>query len=221
MNSAIKFENVSFSYSDLPVLNDVSFDIKFGEFVAIVGENGAGKSTTMKLMLRQLVPNSGLISLFGSDINQTTSFSDVAYLSQSATEHYKNFPSTIRELVVNHLSYLRKDIDVNQLAEVVDLAQRMDFKLCELSGGQLQRVGLLLALIRDCKLILLDEPIAGVDKKFSSEYIQMLKKLSDKGCAVVMITHDLACCRKEYDRILRVEGGHIVEEDTSCLLMIS
>lgn len=207
MNKVLDITNLCFAYEDEPVLTGVTLRVEHSQFVALVGENGAGKSTLMNLILGKLKPSAGEIRLFGDERTINNHYDDIAYVSQYSVLGYKDFPTTIEEVVRVHLKHLKKKVHVDELLATVRLEAHIHKKLSQLSGGQLQRVGLLLALIKDAKLILLDEPTSGIDKKFSAELYQILRKLCDQGKTVVIITHHLSEARGFVDKTMCLEDG--------------
>ncbi|WP_297813575.1 metal ABC transporter ATP-binding protein [uncultured Finegoldia sp.] len=200
--------DLSFSYEKNPILDGVSFAVNEGDFVAIVGENGAGKSTLMNLMLQNLTNYDGEIQLFGVDIKRDNHFRDLAYISQNSVLSYKNFPTTIEECVKIHLSFLKKKADLKFYLEQVGLFEHRKKSLDELSGGQLQRLGIVLALIKDAKIIFLDEPTSGIDEKFADEFFENLSNLKNK--TVVIITHQLDLAGKYIDYAIKIKDKKAV-----------
>lgn len=211
MNSVCSLDNISFAYADAPVISHASLDIFSQEFVALIGDNGAGKSTLMNLILGNLHPSKGDISLFGDPIIQCNHHQDIAYVSQNSVLGYRNFPTTIKELVNIHRSFLHVTTDVVDLLKMVQLEDHVNKGLSELSGGQLQRVGILLALLKNAKLILLDEPTSGIDKKFSKELYELLRNLTLQGKTIVLITHHLHELSAYVDRVVKLEKGQLTE----------
>lgn len=215
MSSALEVVGLRFSYGDGPVLESVSLSVAEGQFAAIVGDNGVGKSTLMGLVLGDLVPDAGEIRLFGDLRTIDDHYADIAYVSQDAVRGYRNFPTTIEELVSVHLAHLKAHADAGPLLETVGLAQHRGHALRQLSGGQLQRVGLLVALVKGARLVLLDEPTTGIDRRFSVELYRILRNLCDEGRTVVMITHHLSEAAPFIDRALLLSDGRLSELDPS------
>lgn len=203
----LEIRDLCFSYEDEPVLRGVDFRLEASELVALVGENGAGKSTLMKLVLSQLRPQSGEVLLFGDPVAKDNHHADIAYVSQDAVRGYKHFPTTIEELVAVHRRHLHVKKDMDELLHLVRLEGHEKKKLNQLSGGQLQRVGLLVALVKDARLVLLDEPTTGVDAKFSVELYQILERLAQAGKTVLVITHHLSEAAPFANRVVRLKGG--------------
>lgn len=200
--------NISVGYNFKPILKNLSFCVNQGEYLSIVGENGTGKSTLMKTIL-------GLIS----PIEGTVSFSDgllkgeIGYLPQQ-TEVQKDFPAFVKEIVISGCQahcglrpfYNRKE---RQLAEkaMQDMQISGISKKCyrELSGGQQQRVLLARALCATRKMLLLDEPVSGLDPNVTSEMYSLINRLNkNDGITVIMITHDINAAVKYSSHILSI-----------------
>lgn len=208
MNKVLQLSNVCFSYDHQEwILQHLNGEINEGEFVAMIGENGAGKSTLLNLILGNLKPQQGEIRLFGDLVNEKPHYEDIAYISQNSVMNYRNFPTTVIEVVKIHLRFLKKGKDYGSYLKLVNLEEQGHKMLNELSGGQLQRVAILLALIKNAKLIILDEPTSGVDQLFSEELYRMLERLKKEGKTILMVTHHLQDVQIHVDRILRLVRG--------------
>jgi ABC superfamily ATP binding cassette transporter, ABC protein len=208
MNNVVEINNLSFGYDKNKILKDINLVVKEKEFDLIIGENGVGKSTLLNLILGNL-KSYKKIKLFGDYIDKDNHYKDISYISQNAVNGYRNFPTTVSEAVDIHLSYLKKDRDVSDYLKLVNLERCSNKRLSELSGGQLQRFGLLLALIKDAKLIILDEPTTGIDSKFSITLYELLKELSRNGKTIIMVTHNLSDAKKYADRVFEIKDGVI------------
>ncbi len=211
MPKVLEAKGLDFSYEDGPVLEGVDFHVGEGELVALVGENGAGKSTLMRLVLGELEPKEGEVLVFGQQAAARMHYGRTAYVSQDSVRGYRHFPTTIAELVAVHRRHLGISTDVGELLRHVRLDDQRDKALSQLSGGQLQRVGLLVALLKEAQLILLDEPTSGVDARFSSELYQVLRDLADGGRSILVITHQLADLLPFADRVLRLRSHCVTE----------
>lgn len=216
MSNALEISNLYFKYSNNYVIENLNFFVEEGQFVAIIGENGSGKSTLLNLILQNLKAEKGTIKIFGDNILDDNHYRDIAYISQNSVLSYKNFPTTIEEVIKNHLKYLKKDKkDLKKYLELINLEKHAKKSLSELSGGQLQRVGLALALIKDAKLILLDEPTTGIDKKFGKELFNLLKDLSKDNKTIIVVTHELEEASEYVDKVLHIKNGK--EHSCECL----
>lgn len=207
MSRILEVENLSFSYEGTKILDRLSFFVEEHEFAVIVGDNGAGKTTLMNLILGNLSPENGDIRRFGEPLHPHPHERRIAYISQTSVQGYRSFPTTIKEAVRIHQRYLGHTKDRDEILRLVGLENHADKRLNQLSGGQLQRTAIALALIKDAELILLDEPTAGIDKKFSLELYELLARLK-KSKTIVMITHHLNETEPYVDRVIHLADGH-------------
>lgn len=207
MNKILEVNNLTFAYEDRAILNDFSCTMNEGDFVGIIGRNGAGKTTLLNLILGNLKKYKGEIKLFGDDIKGNNHLDDISYISQSAVSAYKNFPTTISECLKINLRRLKKNIDADQMFKDLDLYDHRNKRLSELSGGQLQKLGILLALIKDSDFIILDEPTNNIDPAFTYELLEILTKLKSEGKTILMVTHNMEITNKYLDYVFKVEKG--------------
>lgn len=207
MSKVLEIEKLHFTYGEYPLLQGVDFSLAAGKFAAIVGGNGVGKTTLMNLILGKLKAETGKIRLFEDSLSVDNHYRDLGYLSQEAVSRYRNFPTTVKELLKMYLAQLKQKTDPEALLENVGLVAVQNHRLSELSGGQLQRVGLLVALLKQARLILLDEPTGGVDQQFSLELYQILRRQCLAGNSVLMITHHLTEAALFLDEAYRLEKG--------------
>lgn len=206
----IEVNNLSFAYQvNQSVLKNINFTIDANKFVALIGPNGAGKSTLFKILLGNIKLDSCDIKFFGDPLASANHNKEIAYISQYSILAYQDFPTTVYELLSIHLKFLKSKVKVEYYLEMMDLKERSHHRLNELSGGQLQRVALAIAILKEPKLIILDEPTSGIDKKFSHELFDLLSKLSKKGISILMATHNLAVAKDYVDEILCLEDGSI------------
>ena len=195
MSYLIECKNLTAGYEGMPVVKDLSFNVSAGDYLCIVGENGSGKSTLMKTILGLRSALSGEI-IFGDGLKQT----EIGYLPQQ-TAAQKDFPATVREVVLSGclgrkgLSpfYSKADKklceDNIELLGITGIAHR---SYRNLSGGQQQRVLLARALCATGKLLLLDEPVSGLDCMVTAEMYGIISRLNrEQGITIIMISHDL------------------------------
>ena len=187
---AIEIKNLSFSYENENILENLSMQVEKGKFALIIGENGAGKTTLIRLILNQLKDYRGEIKILSDSIEKSNHYKDLAYISQSSVQSYKLFPTNVKEVIQNHIKFLNKSYDIDKLLKDFDLLDVKYHALCDLSGGQIQRLALILAFIKDAKLLILDEPTAAIDMKFSRDFYERLKNLTNNGKTILMISHD-------------------------------
>ena len=203
----IHFENVSFSYADTLVLKDVTLDLKDGMFIGILGPNGGGKSTFLKLALGLVKPTQGKIE---RKVNK------ISYIAQTTSLSDSSFPATVEEIVSLGLPssfsfFHRKEREekIKKTLEEFDLTSLRKRLVNELSGGQLQRVKVAKALIKDPSFIVLDEPDAGMDEETHHSLVTLIEELHKKGKGILFVSHhpeDL----KEADQIFFIEGGSVM-----------
>lgn len=212
--SAISVDNLSFSYSQTPILRNVSFDIKEGECVGVIGPNGGGKSTLMKLICGFLKPATGSIKIFGKKpcdaYNEANPL--LAYVPQTLGFD-KQFPISTIEVVLSgrlsHLtwwgSYRKADhLAAEEALEKVGLTAFADKPFSTLSGGQAQRILIARALASHPKVMLLDEPTASVDQAAEADIFKLLKSLKEE-ITFLIVTHDLNQAVDQVDRLLVVQ----------------
>ncbi|MBR1692229.1 MAG: ABC transporter ATP-binding protein [Lachnospiraceae bacterium] len=202
-------KNLMLGYENNILVRDLSFEVNQGDYLCIVGENGSGKSTLMRTILRLQPPMGGEIA-FGDGMRPN----EIGYLPQQ-TVVQKDFPASVREIVLSgcqgHSSgsffYSKEE---KQLAaehmERLGIAELSGRCYRELSGGQQQRVLLARALCATGKLLLLDEPVSGLDPKVTMEMYHLIKGLNDQGISIIMISHDIQAAVKYASHILHIDA---------------
>ena len=198
---AVSIDNLNFSYSQTPVLKDCNLNVDLGEFTVILGGNGSGKSTLIKLMLGELKKKSGEIKILGKNIEDYVSFKDIGYVPQINIVNKIAFPITCLELVSLNLYEefgLIKIPKKNHYQKAKDILKKMGMEnyintpVNELSGGLAQRAMISKAMINDPKILILDEPTAGVDKYSKDHFFETIDFLSKKfNVTIIMVTHEL------------------------------
>ncbi len=206
---AIECSSVSFSYGETRVLSSLSLTIKEGSFICISGRNGSGKTTLMRLILGELLPQQGTLSIFGQSPQSFSAWKDVGYMSQFPVD--AAFPATVREVVMTGLYALKPQRNQREhlITEALSLTGMQDMKdrlLGELSGGQRQRV-----LAGAPRLLLLDEPTAGVDSQSSTMIYETLAHLQTHGLTIVVISHDTHELERYTSQVVRIEDGRILK----------
>ena len=208
MMAQLTCQNLCVGYDGKPVLQDLSFEIFAGDYLCIVGENGSGKSTLMKTILGLQSPINGRI-LAGDGLRKN----EIGYLPQQ-TQVQKDFPASVREIVLSGCQgrcgirpfYNKEEKQLAAAAmdkmQITQLARRC---YRELSGGQQQRVLLARALCATRKILLLDEPVSGLDPKVTAEMYALIEKLNrEDGITVIMISHDISSALKYASHILHI-----------------
>ena len=202
----LTFENIAIGYENNVILDNLSFSIESGDYLAILGENGAGKSTLLKTMLGLIPPLKGKI-VFDRDVKKT----EVGYLPQQ-TAVQRDFPASVWEVVIsgclakNGLRpfYTKQDKELAR-ENIKKMGLEGLEKRCyrELSGGQQQRVLLARALCSSNKLLVLDEPVTGLDPKATNQLYEIVDSLNKEGITVIMISHDLPVL-KHANKVLHI-----------------
>ncbi len=210
--SAIKVDDVHFFYTDAPILQDVSLHIESGAFIGIIGPNGGGKTTLLKLLMGFLSPQRGAISLLGKTPEKARLH--IGYVPQ-AHRFDKEFPVTVEELVfmgcLASISPLKKVPEPLQ-KKALDLMERLgllphkDKAFGSLSGGLAQRALLARALVSDPSILLLDEPTANIDPPSTSLIFDLLEEMKGQK-TILLVTHDLKTVIERVDRVLCIEGA--------------
>lgn len=200
--------NISLGYEGKKIVEDINFSVNTGDYLCIVGENGSGKSTLMKTLLNLKTPMEGSI-VTGDGLKQE----EIGYLPQQ-TVVQKDFPASVREIVLSGClnrcgmrPFYSKEEKQLAATNMERLGIRHLAKRCyrELSGGQQQRVLLARALCATRKLLLLDEPVAGLDPKAMADMYEIIKSLnSEDGITVIMISHDIKATVKYASHILHI-----------------
>ncbi len=201
----IQVRNLSYSYYDAKTLEDISFDILKGEFVCIIGSNGTGKSTLLKLLLGIIPLQEGEILYLGEKTNEFKKLG-ISYVSQRATAFNQSFPATVSEVVSLGLLGFRKDSkEIKAALEKVGMLESANKLIGNLSGGQQQRVLIAKALVSRPRIIFLDEPTTGIDHHAAGALCCLLAELNEKEqLTVVMVTHDFSLTKSHATKILKL-----------------
>lgn len=208
MNYAIEINNLSLNFAEIKVLENINFNITDGSFVSIVGPNGAGKTTLMKILLGLIKYNTGEVKIFGKNPNEVDP-ALIGYVPQVKTMDRK-FPALAIELVTSGLSRRwpwfvkgeekQRSMEALSMVKASNLAKR---SLSELSGGELQRVCLARSIVRNPKLVVLDEPATGIDAIGEADLYNLLEAYQEKSNAtILMITHDWHVANHHSDFVL-------------------
>ncbi len=211
------------------ILKNITFTIQRGEYVAVIGPNGGGKSTLMKLLLGLIMPTKGDISIFGQKEGYSKD-GKIGYVAQQASQIDRNFPITVGE-VVNlgakskySLFGLKKYVQashVEQIMEKMGIAELKNRRIAELSGGQIQRVMIARALVSKPQILILDEPNTGVDTHSQRKFYELLKKLNqEENITILFVTHDLGVIADDVNSVLCINqtllSCHNPHEILSC-----
>jgi len=195
-------------------VDGVSIRIRPGEVYGLIGPNGSGKSTTMKALLGLLAPTSGSCAIFGKDSMKVDSRNDVGFLPENPY-FYKHLTGAETLRFYGKLCNIRGKIleaRVNELLDLVDLSNARDRRLGGYSKGMLQRIGLAQALVQEPRLLILDEPTAGVDPLGSRQIRDLILKLRDRGITVFLCSHLLEQVQEVCDHVGIIFQGRMVKE---------
>ena len=204
---ALECRDVRFSYGAHVVLEDLSFAVPIGEFAAILGPNGSGKTTLLRLALGLDRPTSGSVLLFGEPAAGFRDWTKIGYVPQTIDGLQRQYPGTVSEVVAqglyrgfDPLAAVRRrgQRQVEDALGTVGIQDLRDRKMATLSAGQQQRTLLARALVREPQLLVLDEPVAGVDAAAEEQFYDLLRRLNgDMGITVLMVTHDIGAVMRE------------------------
>ncbi len=208
----IELDNVSFSYGDTPVIENLSFTVRKGEYLGIIGPNGGGKTTLIKVILGLLHQTEGRVVLFGKDRHDFKERYRIGYVPQRVTQTDKEFPATVFEVVktgrIARLGFFerftKKDIDaVERAMEISGIARYRDTLVGNLSGGERQRVFIARALAGEPDVLILDEPTVGVDIGAQKTFYDFLSSLNrDQHLTIIFISHDIDAVSQETKTVL-------------------
>lgn len=220
ISAMIKFENVSKSFGPISALKDINFEVKDGEFVFLVGPSGAGKTTILKLILREYLPTSGKIKFDKTDITNLPN-KDVPSIRQQMGVVFQDFKvlpeRTVAENVEVALAVVgveREDWEkrIKHVLKLVGLNKRANLFPSQLSGGELQRVSLARALVVNPKLILADEPTGNLDWDTASEIMKLMESINKEGKTIIMATHHQGLIKHAKHRVIEIIDGKVVSD---------
>ena len=216
----IQAYNVNMSYKeDIQVLNDVSFEVQKGEFVFLVGESGAGKTTILRLLYRGLIPTSGELVVAGRNLS-TLSKSEIPGFRRRVGVVFQDFKLLPNKTVQQNIAVAMKVTgikptevrhNVNQLLQQMSLVHRRDAYPAEISGGEQQRVAIARAMANSPTILLADEPTGNLDPKLSLEIMHLFENFNFRGTTILVATHDVALIRKLSKRVIRIQEGRSIE----------
>ncbi len=226
-SKVIEIENLSFSYGKQTTLSNISFDVEEHQFTAVIGPNGGGKSTLVKLMLGLLEPDSGSLKVLGDEPKRARE--KVGYVPQYIDVNL-DFPITVLDVVMmgNQKEHLKgsltlfqrlfpvryNDIEIRcaySTLEKVGMQEYMQRKIGDLSGGQRQRVMIARALCSHPKLLILDEPTSNIDPKGQKEIFELLRELN-RDLTIFVVSHDLAVVSEYAEKIIYINRESFVHD---------
>jgi cell division transport system ATP-binding protein len=217
----IRLESVSKVYkSSVVALRDISTDIQKEEFVFLVGSSGSGKSTFIRLLLKEEEPSEGTIYVAGKDIGQLPKWR-VPYLRRNIGCVFQDFKLLTNKSVAENVAFALEVIGrpqhvirerVPAIIELVGLSDKLNNRPDELSGGEQQRVCIARAMVNRPPILLADEPTGNLDPATSADIMRLLFRLNDAGTTCVIATHDHAIVDRSRKRVIELDGGKIVRD---------
>lgn len=204
-------QKVSFAYGENKILDRISFEVKPGDYVGIVGPNGGGKTTLLRIMLGLLKPAEGEVLLLGKPIRNSEIRHQIGYVPQRAAGDDFAFPASVAEVVMSGRTPVRGMLGgrtkadlaaVKRAMKTADVMHLSHRRIGMLSGGERQRVLIARALAAEPAVLMLDEPTAAVDALSQETFYAFLRKLHSEGLTIVIVSHDLDIITHEVDTIL-------------------
>ncbi len=218
----IDVKNLSKSFGDHLVLDDISEHISPGEKVVVIGPSGSGKSTFLRCLNLLETPTAGTITFENTVITDPkVKIDKVRQQMGMVFQHFNLFPNmTIRKNITlapvqtKLMSQAEADEVAATLLKRVDLLDKADAYPNQLSGGQKQRIAIVRALAMKPKVMLFDEPTSALDPEMVGEVLDVMKELAQEGMTMVVVTHEMGFAREVGSRVLFMDGGHILEQNT-------
>ena len=218
----IDVKNLSKSFGDNLVLDDISEHIYPGEKVVIIGPSGSGKSTFLRCLNQMELATSGTITFEGTEVTDPKVDIDAVRRKMGMVfQHFNLFPNmTIRKNITlapvrtGLMKQAEADEVAMQLLRRVGLEEKADAYPNQLSGGQKQRIAIVRALAMNPKVLLFDEPTSALDPEMVGEVLEVMKELAADGMTMVVVTHEMGFAREVGNRVLFMDGGKIVEQGT-------
>ncbi|SDK06895.1 metal ABC transporter ATP-binding protein [Sediminibacillus albus] len=196
----ISMKNVNFNYENKTALKNINFEIRQGAFMGLIGPNGGGKTTLIKLILGLFKPQKGSIELFNVPIGKFKNWDKIGFVSQKANTFNQGFPATVEEVVsmgltskVGYLKFFTKQHKqkIRDAIKQVGMSEYLNENIGDLSGGQQQRIFIARALVSDPELLILDEPTVGVDTENVQKFYELLHQLNaQRNITLLLVTHD-------------------------------
>ncbi len=200
---AVSVEKVSYDYGQGPALDGISFTVDEGDLLGIIGPNGAGKTTLFNCVLGLIEDYQGTITVFGRDIRKDRgALARIGYVPQKKSID-SNFPATVEEVVaLGAISKKPSKAKVAQALETVGMSAFRNRRIGELSGGQQQRVLIAKALVNDPQLLILDEPVTGIDQVTQNKFYALVQKINKEGrITIIWSSHDLDAIQKLANKV--------------------
>ena len=222
LNLMIHMKNVTKVYENGAVaLKNINVDIRKGEFVFLVGSSGAGKSTFIKMLFREVLPSSGILTVNGRDVIRMAN-KEVPYLRRSLGVIFQDYRLLPEKTVYENISFAMQVIEaprrlmqrsVNSVLDIVGLRDKYKCFPHQLSGGEQQRVAIARAIVNNPAIVIADEPTGNLDPETSWGIMDIFQRINAAGTTIVMATHDKTIVDAMQRRVIAIEDGQIVRDE--------
>ena len=222
LNLMIHMKNVTKVYENGAVaLNNINVDIRKGEFVFLVGSSGAGKSTFIKMLFREVLPSSGILTVNGRDVIRMAN-KEVPYLRRSLGVIFQDYRLLPEKTVYENISFAMQVIEaprrlmqrsVNSVLDIVGLRDKYKCFPHQLSGGEQQRVAIARAIVNNPSIVIADEPTGNLDPETSWGIMDIFQRINAAGTTIVMANHDKTIVDAMQRRVIAIEDGQIVRDE--------
>ena len=222
LNLMIHMKNVTKVYENGAVaLNNINVDIRKGEFVFLVGSSGAGKSTFIKMLFREVLPSSGILTVNGRDVIRMAN-KEVPYLRRSLGVIFQDYRLLPEKTVYENISFAMQVIEaprrlmqrsVNSVLDIVGLRDKYKCFPHQLSGGEQQRVAIARAIVNNPAIVIADEPTGNLDPETSWGIMDIFQRINAAGTTILMATHDKTIVDAMQRRVIAIEDGQIVRDE--------
>jgi ABC-2 type transport system ATP-binding protein len=214
----VSIQNLTKDYGSFRALNAVSFDIKQGEIFGYIGPNGAGKTTTMKILVGLIQPSYGKALINGYDASKRNleTYKLLGYMPQNvAFQEWRTVNQVLRTFgKLSNLTESKIEERIPEILKLLSLVEVRYKKISQLSGGMIQKVGLAQALLHEPKLLVLDEPLGGLDPLSRYQFKEIIRKIASQGTTILFSTHVLSDVQDVADRIGIINRGKILQVGT-------
>ena len=218
----IKIKNLNKSFGDIRVLKGIDLEMDKGEIMAIVGPSGSGKSTLLRCMNLLEVPTEGEIIFEGTNIaDKKVNIDEIRQKIGMVFQNFNLFPHktvleniTLAPVLLKKMSKVEANKKAEHLLDRVGLLDKKGAYPAQLSGGQKQRIAIARALAMEPDMMLFDEPTSALDPEMVKEVLDVIKELAKEGMTMAIVTHEMGFAKEVADRVIFVDGGKIVEDDT-------
>lgn len=221
MTNKVEVRELRKLFGDNEVLKSINLDVKEGEVVCIIGPSGSGKSTLLRCLNRLEEIQGGTIVVNGQKISEAKDIDNIRQTIGMVFQHFNLFPHlsvkeniTLAPVKLGKLSKAEADERAKKLLADVGLSDKIDAYPASLSGGQKQRVAIARALAMDPEIMLFDEPTSALDPEMVGEVLKVMKDLTKQGMTMVVVTHEMGFASEVADRVVLMDGGYVVEENS-------